>query len=140
MQTVKRKMEGSSIADPFSGVRVATDEILTKEMGQRSPNASNKKIVFHNTVELIVLALIWYLCAIITITSTKELMNRVQLPFLLCTSQFIFASALTFMYLKFSNMYKPIPPEAQKVVYQISATYTLGFVLTNVAFSLGNEY
>lgn len=64
-------------------------------------------------------------------------MIRVQLPYFLCFSQFLIASVASYGYLFINNKLKPIPSEARGRVIQVTATYTLGFVLTNIAFSLG---
>lgn len=87
--------------------------------------------------ELIVLVVVWYLCAVVTITTTKEVMNRVRLPFLLCLSQFVFASLLSYAYLRWTKKLRAVPANAKSVVLQISLSYTLGFIFTNIAFSLG---
>ena len=139
MNTVKRKMDGSTAAppvnvvDPFTGLR-----------NEEAPKSRDFRNLFNGTApaagfssELCFLVVIWYSCAIVTITTTKEVMNRVQFPFTLCFSQFAFATVLSLAYLKCSNKYKMVPPEASQRVLQISATYTFGFVLTNIAFSQG---
>ena len=88
---------------------------------------------------LVVMICIWYSCAVITITTTKEMMLQFQFPYLLCTSQFLFASVLSYAYLFCYSRVKQLQlPESRVMVYYISATYTLGFVFTNIAFSLGN--
>lgn len=120
-----------SVVDPFSGLRPRTPDATAKT----SPAFWSPSI--YCNVELVVLISVWYMCAICTITTTKEVMNRFQFPFLLCCSQFTFASVLSYAYLLWSNRYKAVSPEASSVVLQIAATYTLGFVFTNIAFSLG---
>lgn len=96
----------------------------------------------HNRVpwELVVLVIVWYLCAVVTITTTKEVVNRVKLPFLLCTSQFVFASVLSYVYLRWTKRLRSVPANAKSVVLQISLAYTLGFIFTNIAFSLGKDF
>lgn len=87
--------------------------------------------------QLAFLALVWYSCAVVAITTSKEIMIRAQLPYLLCFFQFLFASMLSYAYLYATKSVKTVPVEARSRVLQISATYTAGFVLTNIAFSLG---
>lgn len=84
-----------------------------------------------------ILVLIWYCTAVVTITSTKEVMNRLPFPFLLCACQFFFASLLSLLYLHNTSQYKKVPSALNSLVSKISATYTLGFVLTNLAFKQG---
>mmetsp|Transcript_31676 Transcript_31676/g.69786 ORF Transcript_31676/g.69786 Transcript_31676/m.69786 type:complete len:342 (-) Transcript_31676:60-1085(-) len=90
----------------------------------------------HMAYVLPLLVFTWYSSAIVSITTTKELMNRVPLPFLLCTTQFLIASASSLVYLLFTRQYKAVPPEVQAVVMQIATSYTFGFVSTNIAFSI----
>jgi len=85
------------------------------------------------------LVLIWYSCAVAAITTTKKLMNAVPLPFTLCTSQFCTASIACWIYKNFFSTWrssKPIQQGAQRTIYMISVAYTLGFVFTNVSFSI----
>ena len=68
------------------------------------------------------------------------MMNELPLPFLLCTSQFLIASIIVGFYSKYvSGSYKKIQPSAKALVYQISLSYTFGFIFTNTAFSLGEN-
>lgn len=85
------------------------------------------------------LVLLWYSAAVAAITTTKKLMNAVPLPFLLCTSQFCIASIVCWLYKQFLSTWrssKPIQQGAQFTIYLISASYTLGFVFTNISFSI----
>ena len=67
-------------------------------------------------------------------------MNELPLPFLLCSSQFFIATIIIGFYSKFiTKSYKKIPPSSRILVYQISLSYTFGFVFTNIAFSLGEN-
>jgi hypothetical protein len=115
------------------------DESDLLDLGYYSyENISRKK--YKNIFEIIILVLIWYSTAVITITTSKEIMNRVQFPFLLCCIQFIFASSLSYSYLRYSGQYKTVSPSISSTIYQISLSYTLGFVLTNWAFSIGKRF
>lgn len=107
------------------------DPFSTQRTGSAN-HVANKPVL-----EMIALVAAWYLCAIVTITSTKELMNRVRFPFALCLSQFFFASVLSYCYLRWSKTFRMVPAAAKSIVIQIALSYTLGFILTNVAFSLG---
>jgi hypothetical protein len=44
---------------------------------------------------------------------------------------------LSYLYLAWSKRLKAIPTEARNEVIKICVSYTLGFVLTNIAFSIG---
>lgn len=83
------------------------------------------------------LVLLWYMSAVMTVTTSKKIMNLVGLPYLLCTTQFLVASFLTFLYTAcWSKNLKPLQSTISTLVYQVSTSYTLGFVFTNVAFSI----
>lgn len=134
MYAFKRKIDSSlhmssncttATLDPFTAQKVVTASETTTDR----PAGIG--------MQLILMVIVWYLSAVITITSTKEVMNRVQLPFLLCFSQFAFATVLSFVYLHLSGTLKHVPIPARSIVLQIAISYTLGFVLTNIAFSLG---
>lgn len=130
--------------DSFSAATALPALVVDPFSGLQSANVSPKIVQsvcppwIRFNLELVTLVVVWYMCAICTITTTKEIMNRFQFPFLLCFSQFSFASVLTYLYLKWSQRYKGVSIEARGVVVQIAVTYTLGFVFTNIAFSLGN--
>lgn len=72
-------------------------------------------------------------------------MNIRRLPFLLCTIQFISATLATLLVLRFrrpttSHPAVHVPSQSQlmfqNLVYPISVSYTLGFIFTNIAFSV----
>ena len=115
----------NAAVDPFSAQKVGTSDASTP--ATRAPI----------DLQVVLLVVVWYFCAVVTITTTKEVMNRVRLPYLLCLSQFAFASVLSFGFLQYTEKLKAIPPAVQGVIVQIAASYTLGFILTNIAFSLG---
>lgn len=97
----------------------------------------------NNITTTVILVIIWYSSALISVTSSKQIMNRCRLPFLLCSVQFICAACITklYLYLSKSNtaaaVSKPLSQQVQSILFQISASYTFGFVLTNCAFSIG---
>jgi hypothetical protein len=127
-----RKMDksehSSNSIDPFSG-RVESSVIEDSTKGHIAPAA----------YVLPLLIFTWYSSAIVSITTTKELMNRVPFPFLLCTSQFLIATASSLVYLLCSRQYKAVPAEVSGTVLQIATSYTFGFVTTNIAFSIGKR-
>ena len=63
-------------------------------------------------------------------------MMMFPLPFVLCTTQFVIASAVVGLYVRQSKTYRSINPTTLSVVYQIAISYTFGFIFTNTAFSL----
>jgi hypothetical protein len=82
------------------------------------------------------LILIWYGSASVAITSSKRTM-MLPMPFLLCVSQFAVASVMVGLYARYTRSLKPLHSSTRVTVFQISVSYTLGFIFTNVAFSLG---
>ncbi len=127
------------------------DDVALADLGYYSnENMLQRRI--KTVFEVSLLVFIWYFTAVITITSSKEIMNRLSLPFILCTIQFIFASSLSYIYLQYSQQLKSQSylinqsynsgsnnsfGSLVSLLYQISFSYTLGFILTNWAFSLG---
>ena len=114
-------------------------------------------------IMLIALVLIWYCGAVVTITTSKEIMNHIKLPFFLCCVQFSSAAFFTWLYLTYgSNLLAYIvtgktskllensntsatslnmpliqlPPSLSLTVFSIATSYTFGFILTNTAFSI----
>lgn len=80
-----------------------------------------------------------YTSAIVAITSSKKIMIAFPLPFFLCSTQFLAATVITSSFLWFSKSLKPIQLSSRHLIYQIGVSYTLGFVFTNIAFSIGND-
>jgi hypothetical protein len=83
------------------------------------------------------LVLIWYGSASVAITSSKRTMMMLPMPFLLCCSQFAVASVMVGLYARYTRSLKRLHSSIRSTVVQISVSYTLGFIFTNVAFSLG---
>lgn len=144
-----------------------------------STSSSLYSILFSSSnLYLLVLVLIWYFSSVFTIISTKELMNRSSLPFLLCFGQFFIStlfSAIYYFYfsafpsstlfyvssktilpynndkskenpINFSNFIKflfTFPKysyDINMLLFFISFSYALGFILTNFAFNVGKFY
>lgn len=116
-------------------IRSLEDEENLTFNEQTPVNNSNKRV--QSLIVLFVLVAIWYSTAVVAITTSKEIMNRARFPFLLCTIQFFFATAITYIYLYLTKSIKTISPAINNILYQISFSYTLGFVFTNTAFSMG---
>ena len=109
------------------------------QTGDISPH-NKKKDNWQSSLFLFGLVLTWYLCAVITITTSKEIMNNIQFPFLLCSVQFVFAAVLSFAYLTATGTLVSIYGSVRSIVTQISVSYTFGFILTNSAFSIGKIF
>ena len=106
------------------------------EMGLDISSPNSKKSS-HDMFILSIIVFGWYSTAVVAITTSKQILNKVSLPFSLCLSQFFCASLLTQLILA---VY-PAPTIHSKfryMVLQISGSYTLGFIFTNIAFSFAN--
>lgn len=110
------------------------------------PSSSSTPRPMYSLFILCVLVFTWYTCAILTINSSKLIMNTVALPFTLSTCQFIFSSLISSAYTKFINVTSHKEKESiekgdnngmKRLILQISIGYTAGFILTNCAFSAG---
>lgn len=107
-------------------------------------STSNSQSVFSQSglqsfLEVGGLVSVWYIFAVLAVTSSKEIMNRVPFPFLLCTVQFGFASVLSNLFLKYYNLQQEIPETVHHYLHKISFTYTVAFVLTNWGFQIGKN-
>lgn len=125
--------------DPyFSKVRRPSLEFNTDNNNASVVSSGKASGITSESIYILpLLVFIWYITAIITITSTKEIMNRFEFPFLLCSIQFFFSSILSCMYIWLSSSSRAIPSIGVALIYRISFTYTLGFIFTNFAFSKG---
>lgn len=123
----------------FPGMSKSEAEVLEGFGYYSQSGGGNRKKSWHNVTVLVGLVLLWYCGAVVTITTTKVIMNATKLPFLLCTVQFIFASVLARLYIRniqggnLASDTSSINP----LLFQISVSYTFGFILTNTAFSIG---
>ena len=99
----------------------------------KSYNLQTILVNYDKTVPLLVFC--WYTAAVVSITTSKKVMNIVPLPFLLCTSQFLSAWILTRVVGNMMSVYKPLQPSCRPLVYKIAVAFSLGFILTNCAFS-----
>lgn len=103
------------------------------------PSDSIAKKKSKTYLEITALVLVWYCGAVATITTSKVVLNTVKLPFLLCSVQFFFATVLTYTYLLLTDNVMNVPSTLYTTVFQISSSYTFGFILTNSAFSIGKS-
>jgi hypothetical protein len=82
-----------------------------------------------------------YTSAIAAVTTSRKIMLMSGFPYLLCTFQFLTATAITLALQwgegKAGVTPKPILPGAFNLTLYIGMSYTFGFIFTNVAISLG---
>jgi solute carrier family 35, member E1 len=110
------------------------------EMAIRIPQEKSVSVDYFPNKDVFVLGAIvlgWYTTAIVAITTSKQILNAIPLPFSLCFSQFLCASIITRILLQFYPS-RPIARKNRSLVIQIAVSYTLGFIFTNVAFSFAN--
>lgn len=105
-------------------------------------NLETKKPInrIESTFLIFIYVILWYSIAIVAITTSKLTMNTIPFPFLLCCSQFLFATILTRQYVNRIGKYKPIQLSFRWLIVQIAISYTFGFIFTNLSFNLGMIY
>lgn len=86
---------------------------------------------------IVMLAAMWYSTAVVAISSSKHILNTLSMPLTLCTCQFIVASLISRITANKVATLKPVNPQIQWLVVVIALSYTLGFIFTNLSFSLG---
>ena len=87
------------------------------------------------------LVVLWYGSSCLAITTSKLCMERARVPFVLCACQFGAATLLTKALLVLEDRRKPAAAgggRAVGAVARVAASYTVGFALTNTAFSLAS--
>ena len=78
---------------------------------------------------------VWYLSAIFSITTSKTILMNMPYPYILCLCQCCVAYTIS-MYISTSmKTYRSLSGPSVILVVSIGVTYTLGFILTNMAFS-----
>ena len=85
---------------------------------------------------------VWYVSALATVTTSKEIMNRIRLPFSLCATQFTISVMVTISIIIFSKSYRNMSIKSINslswYICPIAIGHTFGFILTNSAISLGS--
>jgi solute carrier family 35 protein E1 len=85
---------------------------------------------------VVLLILVWYGASVFAIMTSKMVMQEAPLPFSLCMMQFLVATFVSGAAILLQGGWpKPIGPEFS-TLGKTSLSYTLGFMLTNVGFSL----
>jgi solute carrier family 35, member E1 len=79
----------------------------------------------------------WYLSAIVAVLSSKLIMLEFPFPFFLCLTQFLSAAMMTGI---LNSWYRSpaLLPQFRSHLLHIGVSYTLGFIFTNISFSLVN--
>lgn len=87
-------------------------------------------------LELFTLITAWYLSSCVAITTSKLCMQMAPVPLLLCSSQFLTATLATKAYLVVTGSPSRLGRREVTAVIRTAASYSAGFGLTNLAFSL----
>lgn len=100
-------------------------------------------LVSKATVEVAILVAFWYATASLSVISSKSAMNLCPTPFVLCLMQFLIASLICVSVYFFQARQKKIDfhgslMKVTPTLIVVAVCYTAGFLLTNIAFSLGN--
>lgn len=142
-----RDLYSSSTYFPGQQVVANSDEMQDSLSCAGDTGISNSSMI-PNFIVVPVLVIIWYAFAVLAITTSKKIMNEVQLPNFLCTTQFVCALVATKFISQLTesnqnNTHKAhigIPhhllPTFNLLVAQIALSYSLGFIFTNMAFSV----
>ncbi len=81
------------------------------------------------------LVFVWYFTAIFSITTSKAILMNSPHPYILCLCQCLVACTISMYISKSTNVYKELSGPSISLVVSIGFTYTLGFILTNMAFN-----
>eukprot|EP00927_Polykrikos_kofoidii_P051951 TRINITY_DN45725_c0_g1_i1.p1 TRINITY_DN45725_c0_g1~~TRINITY_DN45725_c0_g1_i1.p1 ORF type:complete len:360 (-),score=47.51 TRINITY_DN45725_c0_g1_i1:98-1111(-) len=85
-----------------------------------------------------ILFFFWCVTSMLAITTSKVTMQALKVPLVLCSAQFLVATIVSNCVLTVTGMPKGMSRTEGTVLAGTSLTYTLGFFLTNLAFSLAN--
>jgi hypothetical protein len=81
--------------------------------------------------------LVWYICSIGSIVSSKQIINNYPLPFTMCIVQFSFAAMCTLGYLYACNLRRKINPENLYLIFIVAVAYAFGYILYNLSMEYG---
>lgn len=82
------------------------------------------------------LVFVWYFFAVVSITTSKQILNVAPYPYTLCTMQFTLAFIISRSVAVSMKMLRPLDKAATPLLVAIAVTYSLGFIFTNLAFSI----
>jgi len=88
-----------------------------------------------NIVKVVILVVLWYATSILAITTSKLSMQIAPVPFCLCLMQCLTATFISAVVRKFLGVARGVGEESP-ILWKTSVTYTLGFIFTNLGFSL----
>lgn len=79
---------------------------------------------------------LWYLCACVAVTTSKQILATTHLPAFLCLTQ----NVLGWVYCRLataaaSGSFEPVAPAFRRLVLKIGVVYAIGFWLTNTSIS-----
>ena len=85
------------------------------------------------------LVFVWYFFAVVSITTSKQILNVAPYPYTLCTMQFTLAFIISRSVAVSMKMLRPLEKAATPLLVAIAVTYSLGFIFTNLAFSIVSD-
>ena len=89
-------------------------------------------------VPVLLLVAVWYGASCFAITTSKMAMQIFAAPFCLCLCQFLVAVLVSRVTMSLNGDTPSPRGQESSVLWKIAASYTMGFMLTNVAFSLSS--
>ena len=84
------------------------------------------------------LTLAWYTLSAVSVTSSRAILQRAPFPLALCTCQFGAASIYQGLLLLLSRTPHALRRRERLHLATVALSYTLGFIFTNIAFSLAD--
>mmetsp|Transcript_127747 Transcript_127747/g.409003 ORF Transcript_127747/g.409003 Transcript_127747/m.409003 type:complete len:296 (-) Transcript_127747:709-1596(-) len=84
----------------------------------------------------LLLICVWHATSLVAITTSKMTMQMLKVPLVLCCAQFLIATAVSGSALLLQRKALSLGRAGLSVLASVAITYTLGFVFTNLAFSL----
>lgn len=127
----------SSTATSFLSDGRSKDTVWTNPVQKLLQNPSRalsevSKLLPLNSVP--VLVFVWYFTAIFSITTSKAILMNYPYPYSLCLCQCFVAYTISMYISTSTKTYKALNGPSTFLVVSVGFTYTLGFILTNMAF------
>lgn len=131
-----------------AGQAKSLDDIETQQVStDLSDNPRTKpRERIKNISLLLLLVFTWYFAATLSIITSKTILIAFPFPFTLCTCQFIMGAIISSIVSWFSkkqahdlhkkSIFSSTETTPLRWIIAISVSYTLGFIFTNIAFSL----
>jgi len=86
-------------------------------------------------INLLILVTIWYFSSIVAISTSKQTMIIVQMPFTLCFCQFSVSYITSGLYLTLSGNIREVTRNESWLIKTSAIFFAMGFIFTNFAFS-----